>query len=367
MTGRTVGPSLADRIALHKRYWDREPLRYPPASFRVGDYFVSRQFDAARSLLVQNKQITPEMLTVEDFVPDYERMFAGTEELGQDAFWTAEPFTGIPWMEAILGCEIYANEESFSSKPWMTSLDELEKIKVDASNPWFLKYLEFTRRLAELGKGRFTVGMPIMRGPSDMVGAIMGQTEMIFALADEPETMKTFFLKVTEAFLSVQREQKKLIPAFHGGSCLGFYHVFCPGTSIWFQEDLSAIMSPEMYGEFLDGPARRICRGHEYTAIHLHPASFFILDHLLANEGLRAIQVNKDVGGPSVEEMLPYLKRISEQKNLILWGDYSPAELDLLRKNLPARGLFFNCMMPTMDGAKEALACLRRWREPRNH
>ena len=367
MRGRTVGPSLADRIALHKLYWDRKFLPYPPASFRVGDYFVSRQFEAAKSLLVQNKKITPEMLTVEDFVPDYERMFAGTEELGQDAFWTAEPFTGIPWMEAILGCEIYANEESFSSKPWMTSLDELEKIKVDASNPWFLKYLEFTRRLAELGKGRFTVGMPIMRGPSDMVGAIMGQTEMIFALADEPETMKTFFLKVTEAFLSVQREQKKLIPAFHGGSCLGFYHVFCPGTSIWFQEDLSAIMSPEMYGEFLDGPARRICRGHEYTAIHLHPASFFILDHLLANEGLRAIQVNKDVGGPSVEEMLPYLKRISERKNLILWGDYSPAELDLLRKNLPARGLFFNCMMPTMDGAKEALACLRRWREPRNH
>jgi hypothetical protein len=29
-----------------------------------------------------------------------------------------------------------------------------------------------------------------------------------------------------------------------------------------------------------------------------------ILDHLLASEDLRAIQINKNMGGPSVEEML---------------------------------------------------------------
>jgi hypothetical protein len=359
MTAQTVRASLEDRIALHKLYWDRKSLPYLPASFRVGDYFVSREFEAAKPLLVQNKKITPEMLSVEDFVPDYERMFAETEELGQDGFWTAEPFTGIPWMEAILGCEISANEESFSSKPWMTSLEESEKITVDPANPWLLKYLEFTQRLVELGRGRFTVGMPIMRGPSDMVGAIMGQTEMIYALADEPEKMKKFFFRVTEAFLSVLQEQQKVVPPFHGGSCLGFYHVYCPGPSIWFQDDLAAILSPEMYGEFLDGPARLICRGREYTAVHLHPASFFTLNHLLANEELKAIQVNKDVGGPSVEEMLPYLKRIIERKNLILWGDYSAAELDSLRKNLPARGVFFNFMMPNLDRAREILTLLR--------
>jgi len=38
--------------------------------------------------------------------------------------------------------------------------------------------------------------------------------------------------------------------------------------------------------------------------------------------------------------MFPYLKRISERKNLILWGDYSLAELELLRRTLPARGCF---------------------------
>ena len=121
MTTRIARPSVAARLRLHQLFWGRQPLPYPPASFRVGDYFVSRQFDAAKPLLVQGQRITPDMLTVEAFVPDYERMFASAEALGQDGFWTAEPFTGIPWMEAILGCEVYANEESFSSKPWMTA------------------------------------------------------------------------------------------------------------------------------------------------------------------------------------------------------------------------------------------------------
>jgi len=216
------------------------------------------------------------MLTVEDFVPDYERMFAGTEDLGQDGFWTAEPFTGIPWMEAILGCEIYANEESFSSKPWMKSLDEIERITVDPSNGWLLKYLEFTRRLVEVGQGRFTVGTPscgaLGHGRGDLgpdrddlcPGRRAREDEGIFSPGDGG-------VSVSPAGTGEAR------PRFSRRFLSGVLPRLLPGTSIWFQEDLSAIMSPEMYGEFLDGPARLICRGHEYTGdppssrLVLHP------------------------------------------------------------------------------------------------
>jgi hypothetical protein len=124
----------------------------------------------------------------------------------------AEPFTGIPWMEAILGCEIRAGDASFVSRHWMASLDELDRVRLDPQNPWFLKYLEFTEKLVRLSAGRFPVGMPIMRGPSDIVGAIMGQTEMVFALADESERMKEFFNRAAEAFLGVLTAQNALIP-----------------------------------------------------------------------------------------------------------------------------------------------------------
>ncbi len=353
---------IEERIALHRAFWGRSSSYHPLAAFRVEkDFFFSRHFEAARPLLVPNRKIEPSMLRVEDFLPDYERMFRAAEDVGQEAFWTAEPFTGIPWMEAILGCEILAGEESFVSRPWMKSLDEIERIAFRPDDPWFRKYLEFTDRLVELSAGRFPVGMPIMRGPSDVVGAIMGQTEMVYALADEPERMKRFFLKAADVFLEVLEAQQSRVPAFHGGTSLGFYHVYCPGRSIWFQDDLSAIMSPAMYRDFLAEPARRICAGYDYTAVHLHPASFFVLDELLANPWLRAIEVNKDVGGPSVKEMLPELRKIRDRKNLILWGDLDSGDLALLKENLPKEGLLFHIIAGSTEEARELLRILESW------
>ncbi len=356
-------PGTSERLRMHRLYWEREEQPYPLAAFRVEkDFFFSRHFQAAHTLLEPGKRIIPGMLSVEKFLPDYERMFQVSEQIGQDGFWTAEPFTGIPWMEAILGCEIYAAEESFISKPWLKDLAQADEIRLDLENPWLQKYLEFTDRLVNVSAGRFPVGMPIMRGPSDMVGALMGQAEMVYALQDEPDRMKSLFLKVTEIFLQVQELQRARIPPFFGGWALGFYHVWCPGPSIWYQDDLSALLSPELFRTFLAPTSRRICEGFPYTAVHLHPASFFLLDEILSNDRLKAVEVNKDVGGPSVEEMLPVLEKILVHKNLILWGDLTIQDLEIIKRRLPLRGLFFHIISPSMEEAGELLRFIRTWR-----
>lgn len=356
--------SLEERLELHRGYWERRPQKHPLAAIRIApDFFFSTHFKAAKHLLVPGKEIAPDMLVVDDFLPDYEEMYRDSVRLGQDAFWTAEPFTGIPWFEAILGCKIVGETASFVSKPWLNSLDDVDKVILDPDSPWLAKYLEFTEKLVKLSDGRFPVGMPIFRGPSDAVGAVMGQTEMIMEMVDEPEGMQAFFLKIAAFSAEIIRRQKALTPDFHGGQALGFYHVFCPGKCTWYQEDLSALMSPALYAEFLRAPEELICAGYPYTAIHLHPASFFMLGELLANDWLAAIQVNKDVGGPSVAEMIPYLAKIMEKKNLILWGDFTLDELDILRDGLPCRGLFLHMVAPDFDAAAALRDRVRAWKK----
>ena len=60
----------------------------------------------------ENVDVTPEMIDVEALTPE-----VGTRDLGKrlvqdDLFYTECPFSRIPWMEAIVGCEIHsgANE-----------------------------------------------------------------------------------------------------------------------------------------------------------------------------------------------------------------------------------------------------------------
>ena len=355
--GRPPRVNLLERLALHRAFWAREPQPRPLASFRIGDFFFSRHFHAALPLLEPGKPVAPGMLHVSEFLPDYDRMFREAEELGQDGFWTGEPFTGIPWMEAILGCPVRAGSESFVSQPRFSSPAEaLDEIRFDPDNPWLKKYLEFTAALVRQSRGRFPVGMPIMRGPSDMLGALLGQQQMVLALMQEdPEVMRRLIDRVTRAFLAVIDAQRRIVPPFYRGSALGFYHLWAPGPSIWFQDDLSAILSPELYRRFFLDSARLILQDFEYTAVHLHPASFFILDELLTLENLKVVEVNKDVCDPGVKEMLPVLQKIMQTRGLILWGDLTVEDLELVRRHLPCRGLALNIVAPTVEEARERL------------
>ena len=358
-----VRVKLEERLSLHRAFWARGKQPRPLASFRVGDFFFARHFQAALPLLQPDKPISPEMLIVSEFLPDYERMLREVEELGQDGFWTGEPFTGIPWMEAILGCPIRAGRESFTSRPWLSSPEEaLEKVRFDPQNPWLDKYLEFTTALVAESRGRFPVSMPIMRGPTDMLGALLGQQEMVMALMEtDPQVMHRLIERVTQAFLAVIEAQRRLTPPFYGGWALGFYHIWAPGPAIWFQDDLSAILSPSLYRQFFLDSARLILAGHDHTAVHLHPSSFFILDELLTLENLKAIQVNKDISGPGVREMLPVLAKIMQTRGLILWGDLTIEDLELVKQNLPCRGLALNVVAPTAEEARARLEYIRNW------
>ena len=346
---------INQKLALHRAFWSREPLKRPLVSFQLEDYFVSRRYKAAEHLLTDGKKITPDMLVVESFLGDFERMYQETCRTGQDGFWVAEPFCGIPWMEAIFGCEIYGTKSSFVSHPCIESIRDLKKIRFDPENPWFGKYMEFVDKLNRLSAGRFPIGQPIMRGASDVVGALLGQMELVYAFADAPEVIREAFFKIMNALRTVIKTQWAATTGFHGGYSMGFYHVWCPDKCIWFQEDLSALLSPQIYKAFLREPDASVCKGYDYTAVHLHPASFFILDTYMQMEDLKAIQINKDVGGPSVKNMMPYFQKVLAGKNLIIYGDLDEEDIDRIWEGLPRKGTFLNITADTVERARELM------------
>jgi hypothetical protein len=372
---------LEFRLQLHQRFWQRKPQSQPPVSFRIGDFFFSRHFSAALPLLKQGRRVEPEDIEPRDYLPDYEHMYSICRASGQTGFWTAEPFTGLPWLEAILGCSVFGSEEAFTSRPAFNSVTKatqatsavLQKISGSSpqywlskeggiENPWLSLFLRFVALLVEASDGRFTVGQPITRGLSDLFGALMGQTGLVFALEDEPHASAELIKIICSIFLEIMRLQRELVPPFHGGSCLGFYHVWAPGPSVWFQDDLAALLSPALYSRFFLPAVRRICDAYAFTAVHLHPSSFFILDELLDIDGLNAVEINKDIGGPSLVKMIPVLREVALRKCLILWGDITEEDLRILKAELEPRGLFLNIVAPDFDEAQRRNTLISQWK-----
>jgi hypothetical protein len=344
----------AARAAEHIKFWKGEKTDGALASFRIGDYFFASHYKAAVPLLVRGKKILPEMIEVDSFMEDYENQYAAIQGLGQPGFWTAEPYTGIPWMEAFWGCDILGGEKSFTAEPLARSPEDLKKLRFSMDNPWVEKYFEFVRKLNALSAGRFPVGAPIMRGPGDVGGALLGQTQFIYSLYDEAAAVKDVLAKITSSFLQINERMLKENTPFLGGSSMGLYHVWAPGPSIWFQDDISALLSPDLYREFLLDCEKRICASCDYTMMHLHPSSFHLLDDLLSNGGLKAVEINKDVGGPGIAEMLPQFKKVlASGRRLIIWGDLTGADLKTIFAGLPSEGVFFNILLPSLTAAEK--------------
>ncbi|PNV59410.1 hypothetical protein C0033_24000 [Clostridium sp. chh4-2] len=349
--------SIDEKIKRNLDFWQGNHQERPLMIARLGGVFFSRAFEALIPLLERRTEIRPEEIIVDDFLPDYERMYQELEKVNHDAFFVAEPCTGLPWMECIMGAKAYGENVSVVTKPVYSDLEDLKGLKLDKNNPWYQKYLEFSKKLTDLSQGRFAVGQPILRGVTDTIGALAGQVEMACGLIDEPELMQELFHAVTDAQRELIADQYAVTKACHGGYGIGFYHIWTPDRVMWYQEDLAALMSPDHYGEYLFDTSKCVIEGYPYSLVHLHSASFMHLEQMLQIADLKAVQINRDVVGLSVREMLPQCKMVLDSgKRLVLgMGPIVKDDIDAIYDNLPHHGIAINMIAETADEVEEIL------------
>ena len=350
----------AEKLERHRRFWNRKPTDRPLVGFTIGSYFPAHRFNAAQGLLQENELISPDMLPVETYLEDYERLYDLSLAIDQDLFWVAEPFTGIPWMEAILGCEIRGASDSIWTGHWLDDLKKFpDRIDLD-KNEWFLKYVEFVERLVDHSQGRFAVGQPIFRGPVDMLAALRGHERAVMDFFDAPAQTMRVLKVLTDTFIDVVRRHQAMVPRIHNGYAIGFYYLWTPTQAIWLQEDASALLNPSMYREFIFSLDQRIAATFDYSLFHLHPASLFILEHLLEMDTLKAIQINKDVGGPSISEMMPAFSEVLNRKCLVIWGQLDPDEIAEIFAELSPRGLALHMVVETVEEARFLMEMVKK-------
>ena len=238
------------------------------------------------------------------------------------------------------GCTIRSVSGSVWSEPSHFDWHRVEERRLSDDNPWLKALQAFTRALVTRADGRCPVVQPLLRGPVDIVAAMLGDQEMTLAFYDHPDEMAMLLDICTDIFLRAASARLDLTPAFHGGY-LSAYGIWAPGRTVRTQTDNAVLLSPTLYKERLLPYERRIMEAFEYSLIHLHSGVVHIVsDALIEVEALKAIQVSVDYpGGPLFPEILPILSKIQEAKPLILTGPVTESELDIVLSALSPRGL----------------------------
>lgn len=350
-----------DKIQRYRAFWNNEPVERPIVGFSLGGFFPLHSYSAMQKFR-DRRELSPEMLQPEDFFGDYDRIIAQWDEVEDDLIRAVAPIPPFPWLEAMFGCPVRIGEESIWAEEGSFDYADLDRIDTSPENPWRRKYLEFVAALGDRYGSVCPVGQPILRGVSDQIAALRGSSQMVFDLYDRSEEYTRLAEICTDLLIGVVGGQLSIEKPFGGGYEVEQLSLWAPGQIIRLQEDASALFSPELYVKHLQAYDRRITDSFAYSAIHLHSSSLFLVDKLLEIDTLRCIQINKDVGGSSVEEMLPYFKKVQAKgRQLLIRGKLDYNDLALLRKSLSPRGLYLQVVVEKTAEARAMGEFFRPW------
>ena len=259
---------------------------------------------------------------------------------------------GMCWTEGFTGCRISMGEGG----AWADRLDTLttyidadmrsflESTRQIQTHPWLEALTACTTNLVRKSAGRFPVVQPLLRGPLDMMASALGHSEMVTAFIDNPDLAGRFLGRCTDMFLRVASTHFDIAPPFADGSVM--FGILNKCKTVRTQLDNAVLLSPDLYRTQIAPQYRRIFEAFPNSIIHVHSGSLHIVDELLSEPHLTAIQVSRDwPAGPQIDELIPIFQKILTAKPLVITGPVSRRDLDSLKTRLSPRGLCLDVLI----------------------
>ena len=114
-------------------FWDRKSTSRPPVG--IYDENTSLPINFLRQPFTR-PTVRPEDLSGDFVATEYEYSFGKRSVIADDFMAFAAPWRGIPWLEAVCGCQVRYSEGSLAPAHFVESLDALEQIPIPAVNGW---------------------------------------------------------------------------------------------------------------------------------------------------------------------------------------------------------------------------------------
>lgn len=312
-------------------------------------------------------ELLPERIDSAPLLPVFDRMAAAHEQIEDDFIASGEPLLGIPWLEAICGCRVKIPDGKSIWAETPASPIDMDELQISPDNPWFQSLVNIIQQVVNHAQGRYPISMSHLRGPTDILAALMGTNNFLMSLVDEPDRMKRLAVRLAEIYVQVAHAQERLIPGFYQGYVIRQFGIWSPGRSVWLQDDTSSMISLRRYTQVFLEPMARMSV-FPYGVLHLHAPSLHLAELLACVRNIRAVNIYFDSPGMSLEKAFPTLKKLQEKNvPLILAKDvyqgFALEEYQLIVENLSPRGLSIHMKAGSIDEGREVLARVSEWQK----
>ncbi|MBU0610339.1 MAG: hypothetical protein KKI08_20830 [Armatimonadetes bacterium] len=296
--------------------------------------------------------------------PDFQTKWADPEYVAQnyDAGHEATYFGGeaIPGTSLMVGyCFGYGAPLHYSEQTvWLDPIieDWANRPSLDLDeDEWSWRQVQaVVKRCAEVAAGKWMVGFPNIHQVNDHLPLLRGTQRFLVDLIEYPTDVKRAMRKLLDNWYVVYERLADMTPWQEGSS--GWLGVWSPGRrSLTLQSDVSCMLSPAMFEEFIAPELEELSEWLEGPTYHLDgPGALQHVDRLLAFKRLHAIQWTPGTGEAGGLHWLDLFKRIQAGgKGVIIFVPYD--EVETAVRELRPEGLFIITGAPSPDAAEALL------------
>jgi 5-methyltetrahydrofolate--homocysteine methyltransferase len=220
-----------------------------------------------------------------------------------------------------LGCHGVEMPGTVWCEPFITD-PAAARFDYDPDNFYWNFTLRVTRAVLARTRGQFAQAFPDLIEGLDTLEAMRGGQTLLVDLLDRPEWVQACLRQITDRYFRYYDVLYDLIRDEVGGSV---FWAWAPGRMAKFQCDFSAMISKDMFGEFMVPVLREMTERVSYCMYHWDgPGAIQHHDHLLSIPRLTMLQWTPGAGAEptSHRRWWPlYHKTLDAGKKLFIWAE----------------------------------------------
>jgi hypothetical protein len=169
-----------------------------------------------------------------------------------------QPDVGCSCIASAFGCNYYWGDNvdqtpGIKDKLILDIEKEVGELKIPDvyKEGWLLEGLKRIRKFAEVGEGFIPVSILDAAGGLNVAADLLGMTELLMAMMMSPDAVHKLLEKIQKTFINLIDESIKAAGGINNITSTDFFEIWCPdGFKGHCSDDISAMISPEMFEEF---------------------------------------------------------------------------------------------------------------------
>ncbi len=267
-------------------------------------------------------------------------------------------------LNTFLGSEPVFTEHTVWYKPVFDQPAEAQ-LEFRNDNTWWQWTLDTTQRLLDHADGKCPVAVPDLIEGIDVLSELFGTQELLTYLIDCPDEIHRLLNQLDDLYYKAFDPLYELVKDERGGNAFIAFHAWGPGRTLKSQCDFSAMISPDMFAEFVAPYLERQCARCDFSTYHLDgPNAIRHLDVLCQIKSLTAIQWTPGYPNPPAADKMwwePVWRKVYESgKSAMVLGN-APESVEPFLKEFGAAGTMITTDTETEREARNMMDDCLNW------